>query len=179
MKHSKLLTWVIVGGLLTGTAAALIINKNDQTKTSGSDASSSTSNPSANEGRVTEQQARGNAGSANPQTTPTTPKKTINPTITSLDQTSDTVTVRAILNASSGTCTLRFSKTGQANVEASAPVGAGPTYYICQGFDIAKTRFPVGGEWQATVYYSSVEAEGKSETKSLTINWYEEIAPYF
>lgn len=83
----------------------------------------------------------------------------------------ETVRVRAfVTGVSEGTCTVIFSKNGQAGVTQSTPVALYTSYYACQGFDIPRANFPAAGEWQVRVAFDSPKAEGSSETRSITIN---------
>lgn len=172
MKYKALII-VVAAGLVTGGVAAALVN-NDQpskqsTKVSDSQSAQTDQDPSVSQGRITEYQATPAENLPTPPNPST--KKTVTPTINSVDQTANTVTLRAIVSgATTGTCTLSFSKTGQNPVELQAPLTQAPTYYICQGFDVPKTSFPIKGEWQVVVKFDSDSAQGQSETKAVVIN---------
>ncbi len=109
--------------------------------------------------------ANSGASSSSPQ------KQPANVTITSQAQNGTTVSIRALVNQSNGTCRAVFEKVGQPNVERSAPVGfAPPSYYTCQGFDIDSSAFPAKGDWQLRVYFSSESAEGQSDIRTVGVN---------
>lgn len=104
------------------------------------------------------------------ENSPDPSKSTVNPRLTFTGQSGGRISIRAIVDANNGTCKVIFSKSGQKNVERTAPVGLVTSYYTCQGFDIESAEFPIKGDWQVKVEYFSDSATGVSETKTIGIN---------
>ncbi|MBI2798430.1 hypothetical protein HYX70_04020 [Candidatus Saccharibacteria bacterium] len=87
----------------------------------------------------------------------------INPQITTIDQNATTVMVRAMVNnATTGTCTLKLQKTGQADITQTAPIARVTSYYACQGFNVPKSQIPINGEWTVTVLFANDQGNGQS-----------------
>lgn len=88
---------------------------------------------------------------------------TINPQITSIDQNATSVSVRAIVNtATSGTCTLKLQKSGQADIVQTAPIAQVTSYYACQGFNVPKNQIPAKGQWTVAVLFQNDQGSGQS-----------------
>lgn len=87
----------------------------------------------------------------------------INPQITSIDQNSTSVMVRAMVNnVTSGTCTLKLQKSGQTDITQTAPLAQVTSYYACQGFNVPKSQIPSKGQWTVTVLFSNDQGSGQS-----------------
>lgn len=100
-------------------------------------------------------------------------KQSVSPVITTLDQDSSKIVVRAISPSGSGTsptCKVIFSKSGYNDVSRSAGLSLQGSYYACQGFDIEKSAFPAKGEWNVMIAVSSSAIEGTSASQKITIN---------
>jgi len=83
----------------------------------------------------------------------------------------ETVPVRVIIaGATSGTCSLEFSKEGSASFELQAPVISAPTYFTCQGFDVEPDKFPAKGEWTLELEVSTPNGKSVSEKRKITIS---------
>lgn len=94
----------------------------------------------------------------------------VNPTITQLGQSGNTIYVNAIVDGQkSGTCTLEATKAGSATVTRTAPLGLVTSYYACQGFNVERSAFGSAGSWNVVVKFSNGSATGTSESRSLTI----------
>lgn len=92
------------------------------------------------------------------------------PVISTLEQTGDTVMVRAIMGSgiTSGTCTLTFTR-GSHTVTESAPIGMVTSYYTCQGFNVPVSKFAAKGAWSVSVLITSGSRSATSDTGSITI----------
>jgi flagellar basal body-associated protein FliL len=121
---------------------------------------------------------------SNPSKEPTTiDNRTTNPsgtvdfsvTVTgaNTDNANKLVRVSTLVNgASSGTCTLSFSKSGQPNVTATNQVELQNNSYVCPNFSIPFSQFPSGGEWNVSVSVNSNSktSVGKWQGGPITIN---------
>lgn len=80
------------------------------------------------------------------------PPSGLNVVVTHAGQNENKVSIRALVEgATTGTCTLTLSKSGQPDIVKTAPMAVQATYTICQGFDIPTAEFGAGGEWTASV----------------------------
>lgn len=78
------------------------------------------------------------------------------------DNTNKLVRVSTLVNgATSGTCTVTFSKSGQSNVTATNQVELQNNSYVCPNFTIPYSQFPASGQWSVSV---SVSSNGKTVT---------------
>lgn len=97
-------------------------------------------------------------------------KTNIKPQITMAEQNGEQIAVRAIVNgASKGNCILSIEKEGQQKIERTAILAVGPSYYMCQGFNIERSAFPVTGQWTVKVRLESDNAEGQSDPTAINI----------
>jgi len=84
------------------------------------------------------------------------------PNITRAEQSGSSIRVSAIFNnASNGKCVLRLEKAGSSSIVKEALIIVGPSYYVCNGFQVPRTELSTGGEWSAIVTH---ELNGKSST---------------
>lgn len=100
-------------------------------------------------------------------------KQKVAPVVTTLDQNTSSVTVRAFSPSMSGNnqvCSVKFSKSGQEDVTQNTGIGLQGSYYVCQGFDIPKSTFPIKGEWRMTFNVSSSTVEGSTAPQMIIIN---------
>ncbi len=114
------------------------------------------------------------SSTSSPNTQSPSPKKisvTLTTPINNDEYSGRPVTVRAILDgATQGTCTVIFSKKGEKDVTATAPIIQAPTYYTCEGFDIEESKFPSKGQWNVKVSVESSDARGESEQRKITVS---------
>ena len=116
---------------------------------------------------------------------PTTPREESTTTVLSLDGVSislstpfegqgfqnSPVTVRAIIEgATSGTCNLKFTRSGASSIELEAPIISGPTYFTCEGFDVEASRFTEKGEWELELKVNSNDGKSGSEKRMITVS---------
>jgi hypothetical protein len=91
-------------------------------------------------------------------------------TISSLDQTSNEISIRTVLDGiESGECKIMFSKTGYKEIVRTANISLVTSYYTCQGWDISKSLFPSKGMWNISIEAVNSEIKGQSETRSINI----------
>lgn len=97
-------------------------------------------------------------------------KAAINPVITTLEQSGDMIILDATVGeATTGTCSASFDKSGSASVKRSTPVTRVTSYYACTEMQIPRSEFSKAGEWNVTLSFSSDKYAG-STTKKVTIN---------
>ncbi len=90
-------------------------------------------------------------------------------TVTYASGSDDPIIVTATVDgATSGTCTAVFSRMGQASVQENASLNRVTNYYACQ-ISIAKSRFPVRGEWEVQVNFTGDNKQGTSTSKAIDI----------
>ncbi len=93
------------------------------------------------------------------------------PTITRAEQVGDTIRISAMLNKpSSGRCVLKLSQTGSATIQKDVSVVVGPSYYICNGFRIPRSEFPVGGTWNILVVHQLGGQSSSSDGSTINVN---------
>jgi len=79
--------------------------------------------------------------------------------------------IRTIVDgATSGTCTVTFSKDGQTNVVKSFPVAFEATTSSCDGANVPVTDFPVEGTWNMSIIVSANNKTSAAATKDITID---------
>lgn len=73
----------------------------------------------------------------------------------------DPVTISAIVHGvNNGTCTVTYTK-GSEQVRETAPIQSGATYFGCQ-IEIARSRFPSSGTWQAILEARNSSAQARA-----------------
>ncbi len=83
----------------------------------------------------------------------------------------DSVVIRTLIeDASSGNCSIKFTKAGQPSVEQTVPLALVNNYYACQGFNVPRTQFSVGGEWSFSIKFSGEGKLAQSETRKVVID---------
>lgn len=100
-----------------------------------------------------------------------TPSKSANLILIDANQYFDVFEVRAYISnqyEDGGTCTAIFMKDGQTVRQTSTAFKDASTTQ-CGALDLARSRFPVAGDWQLTVEYSSPTSSGKTTTQTVTI----------
>ena len=112
-----------------------------------------------------ENQPGNNGGSTTPA------KPSVKPLITGPAQDETNVYIGARVDgATSGTCTLSLSKQGYSTINRTSELVLVVSYYACKDFVVAKSDFPVKGEWIAVVKFSSGSAEGTSDPVTVNVN---------
>lgn len=97
--------------------------------------------------------------------------KTATVIITDAGQYDDTIEVRAFIpdHYQDGTCTITFRQ-GNHVITKESPAYRDASTTICTNPMIQRSEFPTGGDWQVNVTYTSADAKGQSETKTIKIN---------
>jgi len=73
------------------------------------------------------------------------------------------VYLRAITDgATTGQCTATFTL-GSNKIVKTAPLTAQANYGICQGFNVAKDEFSVGGTWKVVLSIAAASLTGTKE----------------
>lgn len=117
----------------------------------------------------------GKPGTEDKVITPTTPPSSESgniekPTITRAEQNGDFIRISVVLtDASSGTCVVSLSKSGESTLEKSARIVVGPSYYTCDGFRIPRSELGASGEWQVVVSHTYNDQRSDSDKKTITI----------
>lgn len=97
--------------------------------------------------------------------------KKVSATITSWNQTSSSFVVRGFVAGiveGSGTCTLKLTSGSNAVTQSSQAV-ANATNTSCGGITVPLTSLHTG-TWQATLSYSSADAQGISSVRNVEVN---------
>ena len=105
-------------------------------------------------------------------TQPSVPASSISVTISRADQGTAglPLNVRTIITgASSGTCTVTLTKSGQPTVTKTFSVVAQTNYYTCDQADIPAADFSVSGDWALSVAVSGSGLPTATTTGSVTI----------
>ncbi|MBP6041400.1 hypothetical protein KA529_00050 [Candidatus Saccharibacteria bacterium] len=90
-------------------------------------------------------------------------KRSITPTLTRVDATSQGYKFGTVISdASSGTCTLKLTKSGLQAITRTAPIQLVTSYYTCAGFTVAGQDFPSAGNWKAQVSIDGPSIQGSS-----------------
>lgn len=94
---------------------------------------------------------------------------TATPTITAIDQTSNSITVKAIFSGTfSGSCELTLTgSSGEVLVRQSDTVQV-VGYSACEAFSISKSEL-TPGSWRAVVSFSSETASGVSDARNFVV----------
>lgn len=101
---------------------------------------------------------------------PSTQTQTITAVITRANQSGSTVSVRAsIEGATSGTCEITFTKSGQASVTKTFPVSFEATTSQCQGADIPSSSFPAAGTWNVALKVTNGSQTSNTVTGSVDV----------
>lgn len=163
-KSNKRIALIIAGVVFLCLAAGggwyYYNNKSSQTT------SNSTQDSSNEPDGKPQTEAKERAAQEASQQASTNSENTINPQITSIDQDSSNLYVRAIVNgAKEGTCTLKLQKSGQSDIVKTAPIGLMTSYYACQGFNVNKSEIPSKGEWVVIVQFANSSSNGQSGDK--------------
>jgi hypothetical protein len=79
--------------------------------------------------------------------------------------------IRTIVDgATTGTCTVTFSKDGQANIVKSFPITFEATTSSCSGADVAAADFPAEGTWKMSITAQANNKTSAAATKDITID---------
>ncbi len=100
-------------------------------------------------------------------------KKQVTPVISTPAPGQELTDVRAYVNGifeENGTCTAKFTKAGYADVTGTSKGIQDFNHTTCPPIKIARSKFPVGGNWTLTVSYSSTNAEGTSAGQTVKVN---------
>lgn len=102
---------------------------------------------------------------------PSVQTKTATVIVTDAGQYDDTIEVRAFIpdHYQDGTCTITFRQ-GNHDITKESPAYRDASTTICTNPMIQRSEFPAGGDWQVSVAYTSADAKGQSETKTIKIN---------
>lgn len=120
---------------------------------------------------IKEQGAAGSdpAPEPTPPTSPTDSRSTVGVEITALNQSSETLYIRALIQTvtSSGTCSLSMTSANGKTYSASASIQAGPSSSTCQGFNVPVSSLEKGS-WSVTISFQNDTLKG-STAKDATI----------
>lgn len=131
---------------------------NNSTATSSSDSNGAASNSKDSNSTAT------SSGTSDSSSTPAN----FSVTVTGVNQNGSNEIVSTLVNGvTSGTCTVKFTKSGQPDVTATNQLTQNTNTYACPNFTISYDQFPVGGEWSASV---SVTNNGKTVTGTWANN---------
>lgn len=89
------------------------------------------------------------------------------------DNTNKLARVSSLVNGiTEGTCTVKFSKSGQSTITATNQVALITNSYACPNFAVPYDQFPTGGEWTVslTVVSNNKEVTAKWQGGPITIN---------
>lgn len=89
-------------------------------------------------------------------------KSTVEVEITAANYIDSFYMIRAMISVidNQGSCTLTLSKPGQNSIKKTANVQPQANISTCQGFNVGIDEFPVGGDWDLKIDYSSDKYEG-------------------
>ncbi len=108
--------------------------------------------------------------SGSPQASSNQPTGSAGVTITSVGVSEGNVYASALVNgATSGTCNVKFEKSGATTVQKSADIGLQVSYYICKGFVVPASQFSQKGEWNVTISIDTPNGKATSETKKVNV----------
>lgn len=98
-------------------------------------------------------------------------KKTVSVIITDASQYDNKVEVRSFIpnHFHDGTCIIKFTKLNY-ELTKKTPAYRDVSSTICTNPDISRSEFQENGDWKVEVKYESEDAEGVSETQTVTIN---------
>lgn len=93
-------------------------------------------------------------------------KSSVSVTITSSNQTNDTLMVRAMISVidSAGQCNLTLSKSGAASITMTAATQPQASISTCQGFNVPLSSLESSGKWTIKIDYSSPAYIGSAST---------------
>lgn len=164
---------LIIGGIVT----YVLIKRNEaitsQVKPTNTVNYGNPTDEQKNAGTDTKQQSLGKDNTtptpaAPPATTPTNSKQQVG-VILSINQPSDTVQIRAVIQAlDGGTCNLQITRNGQTILTRSANVSPQTSYSTCQGFDVARSEIGVG-DATVIVNFESTTYKG-SASQAVKVN---------
>lgn len=98
-------------------------------------------------------------------------KKNVSVIITDAGQYDNAIEVRAFIPDyyQDGTCTITLTKDSH-TVTKTTPAYRDASTTICTNPLFARSEFPVSGDWQVNVKYSSAGADGTSATQKVKVN---------
>lgn len=92
------------------------------------------------------------------------------PQITRAEQSGDDLRIAAIFSSrSTGTCTLRLSKSGENTIEENTQIVPTPNYYACNGFTVPISELPSSGTWDVTVIHKLDGSKNSSEVRQVNV----------
>ncbi len=108
--------------------------------------------------------------SQNQSPRPENQKQSVDVVITDASQYGNDIEVRAFTPdiLQEGECVITFTK-GEHSLRKNAPAHPDATTTICTNPAINRDEFPASGEWTVVVSFTSRDAQGKSESRTINI----------